>query len=546
MTKKLTTLFVVLSVALNGLYYSHFQAVVSVLALIIILIKYKENKALKLTKDMSFVSLFLLFLVSFTGTIYFVEKGMTIFLIHRYLLYILSYILFTNLSEEEKKTAKDTFTFLLVLISALNLLLFNLGVLELFYYKIDGELSGILQYANSYALLLVAGIVILFSYKRKIKYIGILILLSNIVLSASKGGIIALIFVLAIMMTRRIVKGKKNLKYLYISVFIVTLGLIIDLLWLKSITTYLYELFTSSGFLTRILYDKDALKAFKMHPFGFGYYGYFFAQGFFATGYDYTVKYVHNSLIQILLDLGIIGLMAHILFIISVLKKRMNAEKKLIIITILLHSLFDFDLQYPLFMLIIIFLVSEKIKVIVIKKPSFFGILFSSALLLSVYIALISGLYYNDKYEQVLKVYPFYTSAKKKLVSEMSNDELKVLVSDNEYIWQGYERMYYHYLKEGDYENALLSIKKMNYYNPLRGLEEGYYPSMLLAIIEWEYDDELADDIIGYDTYLKNLKKAKDTSLKVKNKKDFSLNDNHLALIERARRLKELSRGYYE
>ena len=59
--------------------------------------------------------------------------------------------------------------------------------------------------------------------------------------------------------------------------------------------------FGASTFLGRILYVQDALPLILKHPFGLGYYGYYFIQQSVQTGV-YTVVNAHNELIQILLD----------------------------------------------------------------------------------------------------------------------------------------------------------------------------------------------------------------------------------------------------
>ena len=115
---------------------------------------------------------------------------------------------------------------------------------------------------------------------------------------------------------------------------------------LSSVGRYLTTSLHSSTFLGRLLYMKDALPVILTHPLGLGYMGYYFSQGSFQHGV-YSVAYVHNDLMQILLD---VGWMPGILFLVAVwhgLRSRRTAlEQKMILALILLHCMLDFDLQY--------------------------------------------------------------------------------------------------------------------------------------------------------------------------------------------------------
>ena len=61
----------------------------------------------------------------------------------------------------------------------------------------------------------------------------------------------------------------------------------------------------ASTFWGRLLYDRDAIKMIVTHPFGMGYYGYYFVQQEMQTGV-YSVVSVHNEFLQIMLDIGIV------------------------------------------------------------------------------------------------------------------------------------------------------------------------------------------------------------------------------------------------
>ena len=105
----------------------------------------------------------------------------------------------------------------------------------------------------------------------------------------------------------------------------------------------------STGFSTffgRILYVQDAVKLILKHPLGLGYYGYYFMQQEIQTGV-YSVVNAHNELIQAMLDIGIIpGIFLYIGIVKSIFSSRTEARNKIVLTVLLLHSLFDYDLQF--------------------------------------------------------------------------------------------------------------------------------------------------------------------------------------------------------
>ncbi|URW88625.1 O-antigen ligase family protein [[Ruminococcus] torques] len=121
--------------------------------------------------------------------------------------------------------------------------------------------------------------------------------------------------------------------------------------------------FGASAFLGRILYVQDALPLILKHPFGLGYYGYYFIQQSVQTGV-YTVVNAHNELIQILLDAGVIpAVFMGAAVLRSVFTKRTQSRNRIVLSIMILHSLFDYDFQFlAMGFVLILFLDMRNIK----------------------------------------------------------------------------------------------------------------------------------------------------------------------------------------
>ena len=113
---------------------------------------------------------------------------------------------------------------------------------------------------------------------------------------------------------------------------------------------YFYAANKLGTFYGRILYWKDAIRILLRFPFGLGYQGWNYLQGVIQHGV-YHVRFIHNDLLQLLVDYGIVAGVAVIYLIVYLWNH--DGTEKLVCIVLLFHTLFDFDLQFQ-YMLILL------------------------------------------------------------------------------------------------------------------------------------------------------------------------------------------------
>ena len=173
------------------------------------------------------------------------------------------------------------------------------------------------------------------------------------------------------------------------------------------------------------MYYKDAFFVILKHPFGLGYMGYSYIQPQIQTGV-YKTMYVHNDLLQFALDIGIIPM---IVFIVCVFKNLINKQKfnlsKQILITIFLHILVDFDLQFLSIFLIFVSTLDiwkEREYQFEINKKVIATI---CTIIVGIYLyfAIATWLNYIDKNEIASKMYPVYTEANLSLAYKYSEED---------------------------------------------------------------------------------------------------------------------------
>lgn len=248
---------------------------------------------------------------------------------------------------------------------------------------VNGRLAGFFLYPNTFAIFLLAGMIILLcTFKERRKDIFCLFFLSmGLVLSASRA--VLSLTVPMILLTILLMKKNTEKTLLIKELCAILLPVIVSVIfWAvsgnQSALTHVSSFSVSeSTFLGRVLYWKDALPLIIGNPQGLGYLGSYLMQGAIQHGV-YSVRSVHNGLLQLMLDVGWIPA---ILFLIAVFRawrsKNTLLIQKLVLLVLTLHSLFDMDMDFTcIWMLILLCLDWEELKFhkVTVAKPIYLGL----------------------------------------------------------------------------------------------------------------------------------------------------------------------------
>lgn len=122
----------------------------------------------------------------------------------------------------------------------------------------------------------------------------------------------------------------------------------------------------TSTFQGRLLYWEDACRMLLKYPQGLGSMGYFYLQQVMQTGM-YSVRFVHNDWLQLMLDYGVLAGIGTFACLASAFWK-MSLFKKELLVVIAASSFFDFHMQY--LSIIIILLLLEPCENPIIKRTN--------------------------------------------------------------------------------------------------------------------------------------------------------------------------------
>ena len=296
------------------------------------------------------------------------------------------------------------------------------------YVLINSRLTGTFQYANTYALYLLIGCVVLLFDRKPDRWTLILgaVLVFGIFASGSRTTVV-LLGVLIVMFCIR----SRNKKYiaglaaLLVAAALVAVGLaafgVIDS------ARFLTIFSTPATLLERLLYWKDSLVLILSHPLGLGYLGYSTLQNSVQTGV-YNTRFVHNEVLQLLLDVGWLptGVLVSA-WIRSFFRKDRDVLSRAVLFTVAAHAMIDFDLQFlSVWLLLIPAMDLTRGREITVKKPlrpaaAICGVLAA----ISLWLGVGDCLYTFGLTDACLRVTPFYTEAwAQKLEAAATVDEL--------------------------------------------------------------------------------------------------------------------------
>jgi hypothetical protein len=552
--KKLDYISVLLCLApfITGLFSIWSLALFSILCLGGIIYKVIKNKKIIMPYGRNLVFILVYLLSFFVVQFYAVDKGMNLLACFKNLAIILFVFLYVQHDDtsDNNKSYYDRFSIIpysAALSVIISLIMAAFPNSETFY---NNRLHGLFFYANSYGLfLLISGFIHLnkkeFNWK---DYLVFLILFVGIVLTNSRAIIILtlLTMVAVCIINRDELKNKIILVCGFVAVFACFYAFSnLD----KRIDT---EMLSSSEFVSRLLYYSYAVKMVADNPFGYGYEGWYYKQGETQTGV-YDTKFVHNSLLQFALDVGIIPTAFLVALVISVFfDKSQNSFSRIIMILILGHSIIDIDLEYIYFIVLLIPFIPFNRKEIDIDKKVPIVVATCSVAVIWYFMIFLSDAFYTAKdYKNAIRIIPFHTDALQELLYSVTDNEEQLeyantILKFNENVSGAYEANINELIQKKEYMEAIkleekrLALNKysmINYISYAQLLSDGlsYYGKKN----ESKYQEEIIEKICGIEDRInKVLEETNPLCYKTIHTPQLDMPEELSEFIEKAKRTK--------
>lgn len=422
----LNSLRVIMAVSLLavGLFYELTSAVVSAVLFVWLVLLAKRQK-LGFRRNAASVTAIAVYIGYCVSILWSVDKGLSVWGVAKYLPVPLMALCLLQTDSDERSTVLNDLPWIGAVTVLVSFALQFIPSLHGLFTSSD-RLAGFFQYPNTFACFMLLGLEILILSEEKINVWRVLcaiVLVFGLIQSGSRTVFVLAIPALLVSLFIRLRKKPKVLVIGAVSVAAVFIVMILTLGGSYSVSHLLALSTSESTLLGRLLYWKDALPVIGSHPFGLGYLGYYMSHGSFQTGL-YSVRWVHNELLQMLLDIGWIPAVIAIVAVVKAVLAKQPTVRKVVLLTLLAHCMMDFDLEYIAMYFIVLLCLdwdTGKTKTLKLTVPAK---AVSAVLILgSLYIGVGSTLYYSGKTEASVKVYPWNTQARMELLTEAETAE---------------------------------------------------------------------------------------------------------------------------
>ncbi len=543
-------LFLFVSVFLVGGYHLAVSCFLSVLLLFFLIYKSLSQKNFCVIKPNGVLMVIGLITLSYlVVTFWAVDKGTSIYGFFK----LLPVGLFaTVLSIYDKDIREKVLESVPYAAISSGVLAWGLSFIPVFseYFLVADRLGGFFQSPNVFAVFCLAGIIILLTAEKVSakNLIMTAVLIALILLTGSRTVFLFLIAIIIALILK--IKNKKiKIALSGIILFAVVASVIVVVVTgsVQTVGRFLTISLESSTFLGRILYYLDAIPVILKNPFGLGYYGYYFSQGTFQTGV-YSVTFVHNSVLQYLLDVGFVPSIAFVVIVLaSFFSKNTNFRKKLLIFASFGHSLFDFDLEFTvIYFVLLLSLDFDLFKTKKLNINSYVVTIASAVLILfSVYFGIVNTMYLLGEHKAVEKIYGHDTMVKMYLITN-EKDEIRrseyadEIIKGNGCLAIAYDVKANDAYKNGDFKNVIEYKKKAIECAPYSIDEYVDYCEKLIVGIslysnanDFNSADVCKEELIKITEMLEDVKgKTNDLAWKIQDKPELELPAEYVKLIE--------------
>lgn len=531
-------------------YFVYASAALGIILTGILIVSLWKEKKYCIAWDWNMLSITVLVAGYLFSFIWAVDQGMALMGFVKFLPVLLWLLFLCNHMEIRVKLIQ-TLPFIGSLMTLFSFLMMQFPIWEK-WVTVAGRLAGFFQYPNTFSVFLLVCILVTIEQLQSRKpdvwdLCNIVLCVAGIGLSGSRivYGLFALVMIFLLMRTPKL--RKMVLLIIFAGVMAVLLekfvgnGIILERI--LSISA------NESTLLGRLLYWRDALGIIIRHPFGTGYYGYYYLQQEVQTGV-YSVVNCHNEFLQLMLDIGIVpGMIVFGNLIRVIVKSKETNGYRLIVGVILLHSLLDYDLQFIfMWMVLILFLDIHNIKEKRISVSAKAGatVLGLVACIISFIIGLSDAFYTAGNAERALEIYDGNMQARIFCLSEAEAiEEMEAQANDildrNQHAAIAYSALARAAVSEGDVQsfikNKLTAIKMapyqydeyIDYLNTLTYcadmyMESGDMKSAKTCVLRLEQIPELLKEV---------EKKTSALGWKIKDYPRVSLSHENLSTIEK-------------
>ncbi len=493
----------------TGGYYVFYCAAASIVLTANLFLYTVRHKSITVSLGFSSAVITLITLMYLITKLWAVDKTMSVY---GFVKLLTVFLFMLNLWQTEKEEQGFLLYFVPPAAALMTLSSFLLGQIDSLHSRFFdnmGDLHGMFEYANSFALYELAAVIIALYQPKKnrlsavLSAAEVLICGFGIYMSGARAVMLltaGILFLAAVFSVTKRLKTKKAK-----AVFFSAIVAMITAAGIAAVVTGLaarlfHSVTTDSSFVERMLFWKDALRYGIQHPFGKGAYAFYYVQPQIQSAYYYAID-VHNDYIQMMVEVGILPALAFAaLLAYHIFSRKTDMLKRMLLLAIALHAFVDYDLQFTaVFVIIVLCLEFDREKQLEVKGVLIPAVIAVTAIVMNVMLGLSS--YYNYIGNQPKSNY-YHKNTSAMLIMMQSTNQQQLgyelatdILKNNDCIFEANHVLSNIYAENGRYEEAVEQMELVLKKDP-RNMEH-YKDYIDLCIAAEEASRTAGDTALG-------------------------------------------------
>ncbi len=464
---------------LNGGIYDHTFALYGAVFSAGLLTVAKRHKEIRIPLNITSYGIGAIFLGYVISIFVANDRGMAFIGCIRMVMMAGFWLLWNNLKPIYREQIISRLPDTAALLTAMTVLLYSVPAAKEYLYR-AGRMGGVFQYSNTYAVFLLVSLVILFYREKRDcrEYAKAGVLVAGIVFCGSRS---VLVLAVAVILYLLISDQENRKRWLWILGITLVFCACVQTLMGLDVERLGKMTLDSSTLNGRFLYWQDSLPVIAANPLGLGYMGYYYLQPQFQTG-NYVTRFVHNDILQMGLDAGVIPMIALAVMIVgNVWRLNHSANlakeaeghtvihdlryarcRQVVLVILAVRSLFDFDLQFGVMFLVMLMCMDGGKEKVYKWNGKCACAVCTGVLIVCIYFSIALGISRLGMNEASLAWYPLYTEAREVAMQEQEGGEYaEILIEANGMLAEAYEYAAKGHLESGEYLEALEDVQGM-------------------------------------------------------------------------------------
>lgn len=490
-----------------GGYYAFFCALADVFLVVLLLIAVLRKQQFTISKSFAAVTVTLITLLYLLTKFWAVDKTMSLYGFVKLLTPFLWMLNFWQVDSEDRPKLLTCLPPAATVMTVAGFSLGQITSLHTRFFDNLGDLHGMFEYANAYAIYLLIAVIIALCKPKKSKwkavadYVMAAVCCVGIYLSNSRAVMLLTAGIVALLLLDFLWKRlhDKKAKRAFVGAVLIVAIAAVAVGFGTGLVQKLYDKVMADGpFVERLVFWHDSFLYGIRHPFGKGAFAFYYVQPQIQSAFYYVID-VHNDYLQMLVEIGLLPTLCFIALIAKHLfSKSTPLMNRMIVFALALHCFMDYDFQFMAIFVIFVMCLDFPREQMLTVKSKLIPVLITAVVLVFSYVLGLSS-YYNYVGNQLKSNYYYKNTSAMVLILQSINDQqagyelANDILANNDQVFEANYVLSNIYSANERYEEAFEQMELVLKKNP-RNIDnyEAYIDLCATAVSHYEATDDTA------------------------------------------------------